>query len=200
MLSERDVDESVRLVSQIGVDPFIEALDNRAQVILAGRACDTAIFAAMPIRAGIDPALAFHMAKIIECGAMCAKPLSGSDVIVADIQGDHFVLEPGNPDRRCLVERVAAHTLYEQSSPYLIYEPDGVVDVRTARFEQIGDRAVKVSGTSFTPAKQPTLKIEGVKLGRLAHHRHRRHPRKADDPGHRRNPRGCPRPSGRDAR
>lgn len=163
-LSEADVEASVRLVGQIGVDPFLAALDDGAQVILAGRACDTAVFAAMPIRAGHDPGLAFHMAKIIECGAMCAKPLSGSDVMVADIADDHFVLEPGNPERCCLVERVAAHTLYEQSSPYLIYEPDGVVDVRTATFEQLTDRAVRVSGTTFEPAAKPTIKVEGVRL------------------------------------
>jgi len=163
-LTEKDIDESVRIVGQIGVDPFINALNKGANVVLAGRACDTAIFASPAIKAGYEPGLAYHMAKIIECGAMCTIPLSASDVMIADISKDSFILEPPNPARKCTVERVAAHTLYEQVNPYYIYEPDGTVDLRKTKFTQLTDRSVKVSGSKFIMADKKTIKVEGVKL------------------------------------
>lgn len=162
-LTEESIDESIRIVGQIGTEPFIKALEEGAQVILAGRACDTAIFACLPILKGYPHGLACHMAKIIECGAMCAIP-SGLDVVTAELHEDGFVLEPGNLDRRCTVDRVAAHTLYEQSSPYYIVEPEGVADLTESEFEQVSDRTVKVTKSKFTPAETKTVKIEGSKL------------------------------------
>ena len=163
-LTQADIDESVRIVGQIGVDPFIHALKKNAQVILAGRACDTAIFASSAIMRGYNPGLAYHMAKIIECGAMCTVPPSASDVILASIEKDSFFLESPNPLRKCTVERVAAHTLYEQVNPYYIFEPDGMVDLRNSSFQQWTEQAVRVSNSKFIPSEQKTIKIEGVKL------------------------------------
>jgi hypothetical protein len=163
-ITEQVIDDSARIVSQIGVDPFIKALDKGVDVILAGRACDTAIYAAPAIRAGFDPGLAYHMGKIMECGCMCAFPQSASDVITAAMEDNSFVLEPANSARKCTVERVAAHTMYEQSSPFHIYEPDGMVDVEHSKYEQISDRAVRVSKSRFIPADVKTIKIEGARL------------------------------------
>ena len=44
-LSRQDIADSNCIVSQIGAEPFMEALQSGAQVVLAGRACDTAIYA-----------------------------------------------------------------------------------------------------------------------------------------------------------
>lgn len=162
-LTEQSIDESIRIVGQAGTEPFIKALEEGAQVILAGRACDTAIFAALPIIKGYPHGLAFHMAKIIECGALCAIP-AGPDTVSAELSEDAFILEPGSLDRKCTVDRVAAHTLYEQSSPFYIVEPDGVADLRESEYEQIDDRSVKVTKSKFSPAETKTIKIEGSKL------------------------------------
>jgi hypothetical protein len=51
-LSESEVGKSI-LVSQMGIAPYITALDEGAQIILAGRSCDVAIFAADPVRRGL---------------------------------------------------------------------------------------------------------------------------------------------------
>ncbi len=162
-LTRQAVEESERIVSQVGVAPFIELLSKGVDVILAGRACDTAIYAAPCIMRGYDPGLAFHMAKIMECGAMCAEPVAAADVMQAYIYDDHFELCPASTARRCTVDRVAAHTLYEQTNPYLIYEPDGVCDLTKARFVQKDARTVSVSGALFKDAAVKTLKLEGVK-------------------------------------
>jgi len=132
-------------------------------VILCGRACDTAIYAAPCIYEGFNHGLAFHMAKIMECGAMCSEPVAAADVMQAYMYEDHFELRPANPIRKCTIDRVAAHTLYEQSNPYLIFEPDGVCDLTNSKFEQMDERTVRVSGSEFKEAEKKTLKLEGVK-------------------------------------
>ena len=162
-LSAKAVEDSVTIVSQIGIAPIIELLKQNADVIICGRACDTAIYAAPCIYNGYNPGLAFHMAKIMECGAMCSEPVAAADVMQAYMYEDYFELRPANPIRKCTVDRVAAHTLYEQSNPYLIFEPDGVCDLTNSKFLQADERTVRVSGSVFKEAAQPTLKLEGVK-------------------------------------
>lgn len=162
-LTKEAVEESTAIVSQIGIAPIITLLEKKVDVILCGRACDTAIYAAPCIHEGFDPGLAFHMAKIMECGAMCSEPVAAADVMQAYMYADHFELRPANPIRKCTVDRVAAHTLYEQSNPYLIFEPDGVCDLTNSKFCQADERTVRVTGSVFQEAEQKTLKLEGVK-------------------------------------
>ena len=162
-LTEQMVAESERIVSQIGIAPIIKALENKADIIVTGRACDTAIYAAPCIYEGYPEGLAFHMAKIMECGAMCSEPVAAADVMQGYMHKEYFELCPANPARRCTVERVAAHTLYEQTNPYYIYEPDGVVDLTDAKFSQIDERTVRISGAIFREGAEKTLKLEGVK-------------------------------------
>jgi len=162
-LTEMEIDQSVRLVSQIGVMPFIKALDGKPDVIIAGRACDTAIYAAVPLRNGYNPGPVWHAAKIIECGAFCTEPGTAGDCMLADIQKNYFILEPPNLSRKCTVTKAAAHALYEQANPYFIYEPDGMMDLTHSKYEQITERKVKVSGSRYIETKKKTIKIEGVK-------------------------------------
>ena len=163
-LTRGSVEESRAIVSQVGIAPIIELLKQKVDVILCGRACDTAIYAAPCVFEGFDPGLAFHMAKIMECGAMCSEPVAAADVMQGYMFKDHFELRPANPARRCTVDRVAAHTLYEQTDPYMIYEPDGVCDLSHSTFTQVDERTVRVTGSVFREAEEKTLKIEGVKI------------------------------------
>lgn len=163
-LSAEHVAACSHIVGQMGTDPIIEAIEGGADVVVAGRCCDTAIFAALPILRGFDPALALHLGKIAECGALCARPAGANDAIVGELHGDYFQVEPANPARRCLPESVAAHSLYEQPSPDCFHEPEGTVDLSACRFEPCGARAVQVSGTRLAPAAKPTIKLEGAML------------------------------------
>lgn len=162
-LSQEAISQSTTIVSQIGIAPIISLLKQKVDVILCGRACDTAIYAAPCIYEGYDPGLAFHMAKIMECGAMCSEPVAAADVMQAYMHKDYFELRPANPIRKCTIDRVAAHTLYEQSNPYLIFEPDGVCDLTNSKFVQADERTVRVTGSVFREAEEKTLKLEGVK-------------------------------------
>lgn len=162
-VNKEDILNSETIVSQIGIAPVIKLIEEKCDVILLGRACDTAIYAAPCIYEGYKEGLSFHMAKIMECGSMCSTPVAAADVMQGYMYDDYFELRPANPIRKCTVDTVAAHTLYEQSNPYLIFEPDGVCDLSNSVFTQIDERTVRVSGSEFREAKEKTLKLEGVK-------------------------------------
>jgi len=145
------IDASTHIVAQMGVEPIIRALDGNPDVILAGRAYDPSIFAALPINLGYDQALALHLGKILECAAIAASPGSGSDCLFGYLQEDAFILEALSPERTCTKLSVAAHTLYEKSNPYELPGPGGTLDLRETRFAELPGGKVKVSGTRFRP-------------------------------------------------
>lgn len=163
-LTEEAVRQSAQIVGQMGTEPLAAALSTGADVVLAGRSCDTAIYAALPIARGFDPALALHLAKIMECGAQCALPLAPNDSLLGVLREDHFLIRPLAQHRIVTPESVAAHTMYEQGNPFLLYEPEGVVDLRQAGFEQVDRRTVRVSGARMAPGKSgTTIKLEGAR-------------------------------------
>ena len=149
-------------VAQFGTDPIIEALKSSPDIIVAGRCCDTAVFASYPISRGFAPGLALHAAKIAECGALCAIPVGANDSLIVEIGEDYFTVEPPNEERICTPESVAAHSLYEQPDPNCFYEPEGMIDLSGCTFEQLTPRKVKVTGSKLIPTDNPTVKLEGA--------------------------------------
>ena len=162
-LSEAELEKTVRIVGQMGIEPFMKALQEGAQLIVAGRAYDPAVFAALAVKKGYDQGLAVHMGKILECACIAASPGSGSDCMLGYLGADYFRVEPLNPARKCTVMSVAAHTLYEKTNPYILPGPGGVLDLNQTKFEQENDRIVRVSGSKFIPSEKYTIKLEGVK-------------------------------------
>jgi hypothetical protein len=157
------IDESTHIVAQIGMSPFIEALDEGADVVLAGRSYDPAVFAAVPVWRGFDSGLALHLGKILECAAIACTPGSGSDCMLGILRRDDFLVRPLSSERRCTVDSIAAHSLYEKADPFHHYGPGGVLDLSQTKFEQIDETTVRVSGSVYRPAAD-TVKIEGARL------------------------------------
>ncbi len=162
-LTATEVTAAERIAAQMGSEPIIEALNQRADVIIAGRAYDPVSFAALAIRDGFDPGLALHMGKILECAAIASTPGSGSDCMMGYLYEDRFELEPLSPIRQCTTLSVAAHTLYEKTNPYSLPGPGGLLDLTETRFDEVTDRRVAVSGTKFVPSDHYTIKLEGAK-------------------------------------
>ena len=97
-IDEAVIDRSAHIVGMCGIEPYVEALENGAEVILAGRSSDTSIFSALPVMRGFNPATVWHMAKILECGAACVVLRKYPDCMFATVTNDHFVVEPPNPE------------------------------------------------------------------------------------------------------
>jgi hypothetical protein len=160
-LDPAEIEAATVVVAQMGAEPFIKAIDEGegVDVIVSGRSHDPSPTAAMAIRAGFDPALAWHMGKIMECGALCAEPVGRT--IMGYLRRDHFELEPINPEERCTTTSVAAHTL--KTHPFLLAGPGGTLDLSQCKYEQVSERRVRVSGSRFEPSRHYTVKLEGAR-------------------------------------
>ena len=157
------IDETTRIVAQMGVEPFIKAYEGGADVILAGPAYDPACFSAIAVANGYDMGLATHLGKILECAAICATPGSGADCMFGYIGEDYFRVEPLSDVRKCTTVSVAAHTLYEKSDPSILPGPGGYLDLTNSLFEQETESIVRVSGSKYVKSEKYSLKLEGAK-------------------------------------
>jgi Acyclic terpene utilisation family protein AtuA len=149
------------IVGMMGHEPIEQALRAGANVVLAGRATDTAVSAAFALMRGMPPGPTWHAAKIIECGGQCTtNPRSGG--VFARIDHGGFTIEPLDPGTACTPTSVAAHMLYETVNPYTMREPGGTIQVAGARYTAVDERIVRVEGSRFEPAGQYTVKLEGA--------------------------------------
>ena len=131
-----------------------------ADIILGGRTTDTAVLAAVPLMRGADAGAAWHASKIAECGGLCTANPTNPGVIMS-IGADHFEIAPLGETNQCTPYSVSAHMLYENSDPFRLVEPGGVLDVTEARYDAVDDRTVRVTGSRWEP-KPYTMKLEGA--------------------------------------
>jgi hypothetical protein len=160
--NEATIDRSERIVGMMGAEPFQRALQAGAHVVLAGRASDTAIFAALPMLRGVPEGIAWHAAKILECGAAAVVNRKTPDCMMAFLRQDHFIVQAPDPALRCTPQSIAAHSLYENADPFAIRECSGTIDLTGCRYEAVDERAVRVSGSAFHAAGTYTVKLEGA--------------------------------------
>jgi hypothetical protein len=158
--SEADIQESPYIVAQMDEAPMAAALEQGADVVIAGRACDTAIYTTVAMMRGHGRGLATHMAKIIECASLCCDP-GGRDSMLATLDTEGFTLDCMNPDRHATPTSVAAHALYEQGDPFTVREPSGELDLSKAVYTALDEHRVRVSGASWRDTA-PSLKLEAA--------------------------------------
>lgn len=162
-LSTEIITRCTNIVALAGIEQVIDALREKPDIIIAGRTTDTAIIAALPIMRGVDPGIAWHGAKIAECGALCTtNPLSG--VIVVEFNDDSFSIEPMAQEANATPETVSAHMLYENTNPFILYEPGGYLDTTNAKYLAESDKKVKVFNSKWTIEEKYKVKIEGTVL------------------------------------
>jgi len=159
---EATIDRSAHIVGMMGAEPFQRALAAGADVIIAGRASDTAIFAALPLMRGIPPGIAWHAAKILECGAAAVVQRKTPDCMFAWLRKDHFLMQAPDPSLRCTPQSIASHSLYENADPFRLVECSGTLDLTDSRYDAVDERTVRVSGSGFIPAERYTVKLEGA--------------------------------------
>jgi Acyclic terpene utilisation family protein AtuA len=162
-LNAEDVLRCERVVAMMGVEPIQDALAHGAQLIVAGRCSDAALFAALPLQRGFAAGLAWHAGKIVECGTMACETM-GPGVMLVTLREDSFSVRPVGDGLRCTPQSVAAHSLYETADPFLFAEPSGTLDIFNATYAAEAGGSVRVSGSRFRPAEEYSVKLEGAEL------------------------------------
>jgi hypothetical protein len=165
-LADETIDSCRHIVALMGPEPYIAALEAGADIIVGGRSTDTAVLAAFPLWKGAPIGPSWHAGKTGECGSQCtARSTHGSGVFLT-IDRDGFEVEPLMEGNACTVHSVSAHMLYENSNPFRLTEPGGILDVTAAQYAQVTDTKVRVRGSVWEP--QPyTMKLEGASVGQF---------------------------------
>ena len=159
-LSDASLEACNHIVALLGPEPYMAAVAAGADIVLGGRTTDTAVLAAIPLMRGVHVAAAWHAAKIAECGGLCSiNPTNPGVMMSIDRHG--FTIEPLSPQNRCTPETVSAHMLYENSDPFRLVEPGGVLDVTDAQYRALDERRVRVTRSRWE-TKPYTLKLEGA--------------------------------------
>lgn len=161
-ISEGVLDACANIVALAGVEQIGAAIATGADIVIAGRTTDTAIIAALPIARGDHPGAAWHGAKVGECGAL-ATTHPNSGVIQIDFDATGFTVEPMLPEAAATPYTVSAHMLYENSDPFILYEPGGHLDVTGADYRALDPRRVRVEGSKWVPGRY-TVKLEGARV------------------------------------
>ena len=155
----------------LGADGIAAALASGADMVLAGRVADSALFAAPALALGrpsdVLQAGALAVGHLLECGGQLTggnfEPPGGGGLdaaamaalgyplarIMADGAADIALLDgaPGRLDpMTCTLQ-----LLYEVHDPSRYITPDGVLDLTGIRFEQTGYNRVRMTGAAVGP-------------------------------------------------
>lgn len=150
------------IVAQMGHEPIIAALEEKADIIVCGRAYDPSPFAAVAMFHGFETALSYHLGKILECSALSAEPGTTKDCMLGILRKDSFIVKALNECRKCTAVSVAAHTFYEKDHPYILHGPGMVLDLEQCVFTELGDGSVEVKGSRISPTPVYKIKLEGA--------------------------------------
>jgi len=163
-LTAETVERCEHIVGLMGHAPIAAALAAGADLVLTGRATDTASVAAIALGRGIAPGPTWHAAKTVECGSQCTTdPLGGGVIVEIDDAG--FSIHPLDDASAATPMTVAAHMLYENADPFRLREPGGTLDTSAAVYTAVTDRVTRVEGSVFEEAEQATIKLEGAAIG-----------------------------------
>ncbi|KAL2844810.1 hypothetical protein BJY01DRAFT_263775 [Aspergillus pseudoustus] len=166
-LQPRDIEDATRIVAQMGIEPWLKAMAEYPDfdIIVGGRSYDPSPYAAFCVHRGFtDLGVAYHMGKIMECGALCSDPKSKEALAI--VRKDSFDIQALDPRSRCTPVSIAAHTLYEKTRPDILPGPGGDLHLENTEYEQLPDqRTVRVRGARFQPSKegQYTIKLEAAR-------------------------------------
>ncbi len=153
------IDDCTNIVALAGAEQIQAALQTGADIVIAGRATDTANIAALPLLRGDHPGAVWHGAKVGECGAIAtSQPSSG--VVQIDFDSSGFTISPLADGVRATPYSVSAHMLYENADPFVLHEPGGSLHVKNATYRQIDETSVRVEGAAWRPDPY-TVKLEG---------------------------------------
>ena len=161
-LTETELDATERIVAMAGVHPFIDLLQQGADVIIGGRSSDSCVFAAPAIHRGFPAHQAYFLGKVLECASFCAEPYGGKETVLGEVSEDAVEVTAMHPGQRCTVASVAAHAMYERADPYHERVAGGTLDMSACSYKQVGERTTRITGARFRPSEEFRVKLEGA--------------------------------------
>ena len=172
-------DKIVAANAYVGAEALIECLEAGADMVIAGRCSDNALYVAPAMKElGWDYSnqnvnlisAAITCGHIIECTSGCTGGMSNLWKIVKDAWRIGFPIAEIYENGEFIISKVEGsgglvsewnikeHLVYEINDPNNYIMPDGIADFTSAKIEEIGKDRVKVSGVKGKP-RTDTLKV-----------------------------------------
>ncbi|MBL8690758.1 MAG: acyclic terpene utilization AtuA family protein [Rhodospirillaceae bacterium] len=158
------LDRTTRAVAVMNAEPIRAALCAGADVVIAGRSSDCALFAAPLLEAGLSPAVSYYAGKLMECASFCAEPFMGKESILGRIEGEEVYVTAMHPGQRCTPASIASHAMYERTNPYREYVAGGYVDMSQCVYTQVDPKTTRATGATFVADSSIKVKLEGAGL------------------------------------
>lgn len=158
-----------RVVAVMNAEPIRRALRAGAEVVIAGRASDCALFAAPLLEAGFSPAIAYYTGKLMECASFCCEPYMGKETILGTVEGEAVRVRAMHPAQRCTPASLASHAMYERTDPFREQVAGGWIDMSACHYEAVDEKSTRARGAVFHPT--PTIKVKLEGAGRVGERR-----------------------------
>jgi len=153
---------TTRSVAVAGIHPYVQALENNADVIIGGRSSDVAIFAAPAIYEGFPEEHAYYAGKVLECASFAAEPYGAKESVIGTVTKDEVTVTAMAPHQRCTPASVASHAMYERSNPFYEYFAGGMLDMTDCQYEQVDEKTTRITGQKYVPIEgNVKVKLEG---------------------------------------
>ncbi len=156
------LDATDRAVAVMNADPIRAALADGADVVIAGRASDCALFAAPLLNAGHAPGVSYFTGKLMECASFCAEPYMAKESIMGRVEDGAVYLAAMHPDQRCTPESVSGHALYERADAFREHVAGGFVDMSRCVYTRENEQTTKAVGATFVESPVCKVKLEGA--------------------------------------
>ncbi len=158
------LERTTRVVAVMNAEPIRATLAAGADVVIAGRSSDCALFAAPLLNAGFGPGIAYYTGKLMECASFCCEPYMGKESILGRVEGDVVYVAAMHPGQRCTPASLGSHAMYERTNPYREDVAGGYVDMTDCRYEQVDPKTTRASGQKFVASPTCKVKLEGAGL------------------------------------
>jgi hypothetical protein len=165
-------DAPLLATAYLGARPIVDALERDADIVITGRVADASLFLAACVHAhgwAWDDwdrlAAGILVGHLLECsGQSLGGNYSGDwwalphpwdlpyPIAEVDADGTAVISKPAGSGGRVSTDTLRHQLLYEVHDPAAYVSPDVVADFTSARFEDLPDDRVRVTGVRGTPA------------------------------------------------
>jgi|JI9StandDraft_2_1071091.scaffolds.fasta_scaffold00509_10 hypothetical protein len=165
---------------------IVQALQQGADVVIAGRVSDNAVYVGPAVHAfgwkrdaeHVDRiAAAVALGHIVECASACTGGMSsrfaemphmgrvGFPIIEMQRDGSAVITKTAGSGGKVDCHTIKEHMVYEIADPRAYLMPDGVADFTSLRLDDLGGDRVRVSGMRGKGAPRTLKLVVGLKDG-----------------------------------
>jgi len=161
-LKRRDIERTTHFVPVMGVEPIMQCLTEKPDVVIASRSSDLSPFAAFAMHHGYSADLAYFWGKVLECGSFVAYPKMVNHSVLGTIYEDKIAVTAIHDEQRVTPLSLRKHSAYERSSLKGEAVAGGFIHIGDMEAEAVDEKTAAAWGARFEPSLTYNVKLEGA--------------------------------------